>query len=1044
MVSSLRILTSLSLIYLASGKPSVYFPFNSQLPPVARIAEVFSYTLSPQTFSSGSNLTYSLNDAPEWLSIDNQTGHLYGTPQEDHVPDGEVVGIPVDIVATDDSGSETMTATLVVSRNRAPQVAIPLSEQIQNFGDQAAPDALVSYPSSRFSFSFADDTFSPRDLNYYATSADSSPLPSWIRFDADTLTFSGTTPPFENLIQPPQTFSFHLVASDVVGFSASHVLFSIVVGSRKLTIGDPVVHVNATRGRSLSYRGLGDDIELDGETVDPADLTVSTENMPEWLSVDNSTLEIKGTPPRSARSINSTITLRNALSDALEIQLVVTIATEIFRKTVSDLEVTATEAFSLDLEPYLWRPDDVSLDVASRPSQDWLKLDGLVISGTPPEASSQADDSILLTIRATEESSGEMETETVRLNVLSPADLSSTTSTSARTIATSTASATPSESADVEREFSIGPGLSGEQIMLAVLVPILVIALLVLLLLFLRRRRERKFRKIQARDISRPLPENFIENGSSYNEPRPAKKCGAVPPPETAYRPGQKGYWLAAWRRLRSARSISSVDSDSHLSSPRNSPPPSILQEPPPTLPKIPSVGYHTLPGARNSWVTEEERAGVTDQDRLSQPHRRSRYSILSLYESMRDLPRPSFSRNHAESTSRGKLDVTIPSVDDLGMGLQPAAGAAQVLHDERKQPGESSKTKDVVDTTPSPAASLDDALSSIPERSSPLGSHPPTTYARKLPHSRPGRFRVYSDSDALSQPSFETMSGYSDSRGDPKSLSRQDSQWSDASHRRPVSRRSDASPWFGGRSVIPARHPRRYQFSADTSSSLMSRGSISTGSGPRNDEKENGNENWQTIPPRAVVRGTENWHTIPSDYQGLGYSELVRESPFYSGNRSSRTPRRGRSSGMTSAAGDGTWEKKRYHTWMGKGVSLRQDGRPRGDGSWGSESSASLMSPSKWETAQRREPLAERPISSIRQVPPSGMFMAGHSSRPSRASKVESVVSEWVTEIWSSLDGDGNGSQGERLSRDRSREAENRGGGLSRDNGEGDYAVFI
>ncbi|ROT41749.1 hypothetical protein SODALDRAFT_357832 [Sodiomyces alkalinus F11] len=1057
MASSLLILTTLSLVSLASSRPSVYFPFNSQLPPVARTAKVFSYTLSPQTFFSESNITYSLNDGPRWLSIDEQTGHLYGTPEEEDVPDGEVVGIPVDIIATDDSGSETMTATFVVSRNRAPEVAIPLSEQIRDFGDRAAPDALVSYPSSPFSFTFAEDTFSPPGpLNYYATSADSSPLPSWILFDAGNLTFSGQTPPFENLIQPPQTFSFHLVASDVEGFSAAYVLFSLVVGSRKLTMADPVVRLNATRGASISHRGLRDEIELDGEAVNPAELTVLTENMPEWLSVDESTLEIRGRPPTDARSSNSTIILQNSLSDTLSIQMVVTIATDIFRRTVSDLEATATEDFSLDLEPYLWRPEDVFLEIETDPSQDWIELDGLVISGTPPVPSSQGD-TIQLTLRATERSSGESETEVVRLGVLSPADLSSTTSTSTPTIAP-TASETPteSESSDSEPGLTLGPGLSAEQIMLAVLVPIIVIASLVLLLLCLRRRRERKFRKIQGQDISRPVPGSFVENGSLYDDARSAKAHGAIPPPEAANRPGQMGYWRAALRRFRSTRSVaSSLDGGSQ---------PSITQEPP-TLPKLPSVGYYTLPGAQNSWLTGEDIAGEPSRNRLSQ--RRSRYSVLSLYDSMRDIAsNPPFSRNQTESSFRGKLDVTIPSADDLSMSFQPMGGTAQAV-DKSKQPEGSSQANEV-DIPALSAAASSDALSCIPERSSPLGSHP--TYARKLPlGSRPRGFRVYSDSDAISQPSFETLSGYSEWRGDPKSLQRHESQsrWSDMSRTRPVSRRSDASPWFGGRSVAPPRHPRRYQFSADTSSSLLSGSvrSVSAGSGPRGDE----NENWQTIPPKAVVRRTVNWQTIPSESLGLRYQEreLVHESPFYP-SRSSRVSRPARSRRRPSTAVGGHGENKRYSTWMGKGVSLRErrDGSEGREGSQDSDSSVTLMSPSKWETARNREPLAERPVSSIRQVQPSGMWMKDgglpggsrggegenrgtyeSSPKHSHASKGESDVSDWVTEVWSSLDREDSGVLGKRRCRSLSRKGNSQNEGLSalgRENNETSDSCFV
>lgn len=233
-----------------------------------------------------------------------------------------VVGVPVEIVANDGSGTASMPATLVISASKTPIVRVPLSEQISDFGDQSAPNSISAYPATPFSFTFDFNTFSAdTPLSYYAVSANSSPLPSWMRFDAGTLTFSGETPPFESLVQPPQTFDFRLVASDVVGFSAASVPFSVVVGSRKLTIDDPVIALNVTPGSSLVYDGIAKDIRLDGAVVSPSDLDVSSDNLPQWLSFDTKSLKISGEAPDKVQAANATITLSNSLSDSLVIQL---------------------------------------------------------------------------------------------------------------------------------------------------------------------------------------------------------------------------------------------------------------------------------------------------------------------------------------------------------------------------------------------------------------------------------------------------------------------------------------------------------------------------------------------------------------------------------------------------------------------------------------------------------------------------------------------------------------------------------------------------
>ncbi|GJC98441.1 polarity establishment/cellular polarization [Colletotrichum higginsianum] len=235
-----------------------------------------------------------------------------------------------------------MTATLVVTRRPTPRLNKPLSEQIQQFGETASPSAVVAFPASDFSFSFAKDTFSyaGNGLNYYATSANNSPLPSWIKFDATSLTFTGKTPPFESLVQPPQKFDFSLVGSDIVGFSAVSVVFSIIVGTHRLTTDTPVIRLNATQGTKVSYTALASSIKSDGNAVVPADLNLTTSGLPSWLLVDDTTLEIQGNPPDNAQPSNSTLIFRDKYSSTLDILLSVTIVTKIFRSTTMGFEAT--------------------------------------------------------------------------------------------------------------------------------------------------------------------------------------------------------------------------------------------------------------------------------------------------------------------------------------------------------------------------------------------------------------------------------------------------------------------------------------------------------------------------------------------------------------------------------------------------------------------------------------------------------------------------------------------------------------------------------
>ena len=116
---------------------------------------------------------------PGWLSFNATSRKLSGTPLESDTPASHTIRI----TATDDgspskSSSATFTLT-VVEVNDAPSTP-SLTDQ----------DALVSRP---FSYTFAAVT-DPEggDITYTASVGENGELPSWLLFDADGLTLSGT------------------------------------------------------------------------------------------------------------------------------------------------------------------------------------------------------------------------------------------------------------------------------------------------------------------------------------------------------------------------------------------------------------------------------------------------------------------------------------------------------------------------------------------------------------------------------------------------------------------------------------------------------------------------------------------------------------------------------------------------------------------------------------------------------------------------------------------------------------------------------------
>jgi hypothetical protein len=516
------------LVGLVTAIPSISFPINSQVPPVARIDEPFSFVFSPSTFSSSSELIYTLAQSPNWLSFDSKARRIYGTPTNTDVAAGDVVGVPVGIVATDDSGSVTLTATLVVSRNPPPTMAIPLSAQTPDFAPFSQPSSFIMHPDTSFAFTLASNTFTDSQggaLVYYAVMADNSPLPSWMTFDPTKLSFSGRTPPLAALVQTPQSFDFQLVASDVPGFSGASLFFSLVVGNHAVTAPQSVVSLNATVGEPMSYNGLTDSVKLDGQDAKSGGVSIiSTSGLPAWLELNKDTWEISGTPPETAKSSNFTITMQDQYLDTLNVTVLVSVVDGLFTGDLPALNVTAGESFTFDLGKYLTNKPDLEISVASSPSVDWLKYDATkrVISGDIP--SSLAGSQIAISIDAKSKSSGAERTEQLKMSVLretSPTTLitappRTTTSTDSETVVYSGLS-TSSPPASTAQGDDGKPGR--KTILLAVLIPVLFLLLIFFgILAFCCHRRRKRPNSIDRRDISRPVPGSLTHSGSGNGE----------------------------------------------------------------------------------------------------------------------------------------------------------------------------------------------------------------------------------------------------------------------------------------------------------------------------------------------------------------------------------------------------------------------------------------------------------------------------------------------------------------------------------------------
>lgn len=389
MAFSTKTLTTLTAVLLLAfldivgAVPTPNYPVNSQLPPVARVSRPFNFTFSGDTFANrGTGLQYSLSNAPSWLKVDTASHSLYGTPGTSDAGAPQFL-----LIATDQSGSGSMSVTLVVSSDLGPQPGKPLLPQLAKSGPTSGPATVFMHPGRPFTIDFdPKDTFANTQANtiYYATSVPyNAPLPSWMNFDPSSLKFTGNSP--SNPSSVPQSFSFNLIASDAAGFSAALVNFEIVVSQHILSFAETAQTLNFTRGQPFSTPHFIDSLSLDNNSVTARNLSHFSFDGPSWLNLENSTLSLSGTAPKDADNQNITITVGDIFDDNAKLELYLRVS-QLFAKGVESCNATIGDTFSYTFDKSLLSDDTVQLQVDLGAASSWAHYDAATetISGDVP------------------------------------------------------------------------------------------------------------------------------------------------------------------------------------------------------------------------------------------------------------------------------------------------------------------------------------------------------------------------------------------------------------------------------------------------------------------------------------------------------------------------------------------------------------------------------------------------------------------------------------------------------------------------------------
>ncbi|KAI7656901.1 hypothetical protein KC318_g12116 [Hortaea werneckii] len=504
--SCIAILSAFLLASTVNAVPGIYFPFNSQVPTVARVGRPYLFQLSSTTFApQDKTFVYSLSAQPAWLTLDGSTRTLMGTPTQ-----SDVGASTFTLTAADDTGAAHMPCTLVVSSDAAPQLEGDISQQLAATANLSSsqPPVVTLLPSNSFLFNFRQSSFIDtvqRQLYYYATLTDHTPLPSWLSFDGKELAFSGVAPTLSSF---PQSWDIDLIASDVEGFASTTASFTIAIGTQRLAFVPGKQTVNITSGMQLQFDSLQHDLFRDGQAVDVEDLaSVSTSELPEWLDFDASNLVLRGTIPDDAHE--ETITISATDRDGYNATALVTLSRQdtgsVFAGAIGTLAALPGQPFDYRFPDSLFSIDHPNVTVRVPGSAEWLHFDpsSRELSGTVPDDASATQLSMKLEIEGPTFAEGQTQNFIIDVKAAE-----TPTSTPLATRAIPSQTSTPSS--DAVQGSTTNHSLSGGVVAtIAILSFLAALFLIAYLVLCCRRRKQRDGYERHAtptkHNISRPI-----------------------------------------------------------------------------------------------------------------------------------------------------------------------------------------------------------------------------------------------------------------------------------------------------------------------------------------------------------------------------------------------------------------------------------------------------------------------------------------------------------------------------------------------------------
>jgi Calpain family cysteine protease/Putative Ig domain len=221
-------------------------------------------------------------------------------------------------------------------------------------------------------------------LTYTATLANGQACPSWLIFNATTLTFSGTVP------AGMEALSLKVTATDANGLSCTDV-FAVMVPAAAPTLAHQTAAQSWLEGSKLSFTLPSNTFaDPNGQTLSYSAMLTNGQALPSWLSINSSTGTFTGTVGYTSGPLTIKVTATDtsglSVSETLQATLVAPAPT--LTHQTADQTWTAGKAlsFSLASDTFTSVPGQTLTYAATLPAGLKINAATGVITGTAPVA----------------------------------------------------------------------------------------------------------------------------------------------------------------------------------------------------------------------------------------------------------------------------------------------------------------------------------------------------------------------------------------------------------------------------------------------------------------------------------------------------------------------------------------------------------------------------------------------------------------------------------------------------------------------------------